>query len=324
MEWMKARSTKAGVAAALLAALWAAGAAAPPRERADRAGSTSKRSWRPRKITPPTPAEIARNRARAMAWYEKARKDVTAALHLVETKNFLIFSAWPRGSDRRVGEVCEKMHAHLRKQFLLPADQAIWAGKLPIYIFEKAEHFRKFSADVDGRKLDAAGGYLARRSDGFCHMVLNRVHSRMHFYGLLVHEAAHAFLARYETNAPIADWVNEGLAETMAAQLVPGCRAAKRYVDATAEAARTGADVSGVFEKVALEDFDYGIAQSLVRFLLARDRKSFVKFIKLMKVGMDDEDALRHAYGLSRRQLLEQWRKASRKALRRTRRSRSR
>ena len=272
-----------------------------------------------RKITPPTPAEAARNRATAMAWYRQARKDVTPALHLVESANFLVFSTWPRSADQRLREVCEKMHAHLRKQFAMPRSQSVWAGKLPVFIFSKVEDFKRFTDEVDRQKMSASGGYLMQRSDGFCYIVLNKVHSRTHFYGLLVHEATHAFLARYQTNGFLPVWLNEGLAETMSAQLVPGCGASWRYVHATGRALRGNRPVAGVFKEVRLGDFDYGVAQSLVRFLLARSRKDFVKLVRLLKAGVEEAEALKLAYGLTHRELVEEWRRASRKALRRTR-----
>jgi len=275
--------------------------------------------WAIHKITPASPEQIAAFRGQAMDWYHKAQKSFAPSLRLVETRNFLLVTTWPRKVDRRLRQVCETMYTHLRREFVLPRSQVVWAGKLPIFIFEKTDHFKRFSNEVDRRKSPNAGGYLAQRSDGFCYMVLNRVYSRTHFYGLLVHEGTHAFLARYRTDAPIVTWVNEGLAETMAAQLVPGCEAAERYVQATAEAVRRGKNVSGIFRDVRLKASDYGIAQSLVRFLIARDRKRFVHFIKLMKVGASDAAALKYAYGLSREELLAKWLEASKKALRRRR-----
>ncbi len=305
--------------ASVVLAVSCAGAPAAEKDPNTRPPAPPKRTpvLRIRKTTEPTEAEIARNRRQAMEWFHKARKEVVASLHLVETPHFLIFSAWSPANDRRLGRVCETMYTHLRKQFRLPAEKSVWAGKLPIYVFGKVEHFRKFTEEVDERNLSESGGYLSQRSDGFCYMVLNRVHSRTHFYGLLVHEGTHAFLARYLTNAYVVEWVNEGLAETISARLVPGCRAAKRYVEATKEAIRTGRDVRGVFDDVTLDDFDYGIAQSLVRFLLARDASAMIEFVKHMKHGADDAEALKKAYGFTPDQLVIEWRKAAAKALRR-------
>jgi hypothetical protein len=269
-----------------------------------------------RKCGPPTEAEIARNRNRAMAWFEKARKDFCPDLHMIETRDFLIFSAWPRKDDARLAESCQKMYAHLRRQFMLPRDQQVWAGKLPIYLLEDKQQYRRFTDEVDQRKSPDAGGYLSQQSDGFCHIVLNHVHSATYFYGLLVHEGTHAFLARYATTAALPTWLNEGLAETMAAQLVPECAAAGRYVSATREAIQRNLDASSLFRNVELTAQDYGLAQSLVRFLLARDRKAFVQFIKLLKVGTEEPEALWQAYGLTREELVRQWKAASQRALR--------
>ena len=303
-----------------IATFAALGLAAPALARPERAKRPSPQAApRIRKITPATEAQIAAFRTQAMAWHQKAQKDIVPALHLVETRNFLVFSAWSRKNDARLRQVCETMYTHLRRQFALPRNQPVWAGKLPIFLFHEVRHFRRFTNEVDGRKAPGSGGYLSQRSDGFCYIVLNRAYSSTHFYGLLVHEGTHAFLARYRTDAPLVPWVNEGLAETMAARLVPGCEAATRYTQATAEAVRGNRDVSGIFRGVRLSEFDYGIAQSLVRFLIARDRKRFINFVKLLKVGASDEEALRHAYGLTRKELLAEWRRASKKALGRKR-----
>jgi hypothetical protein len=268
-----------------------------------------------RKVTPASEAEIARNRNVAMAWFEKARKDICPEMHLVETRDFLIFSTWPHKDDAKLADSCEKMHAHLRQQFMMPRDQQVWAGKLPIYLLEDKQQYHRFTDEVDQRKSPEAGGYLSQQSDGFCHMVLNHVHSATYFYGLLVHEGTHAFLARYATTAALPTWLNEGLAEAMAAQLVPGCTAAARYLSATRAAVLRDIDPSPLFKTVELNELDYGLAQSLVRFLLARDRKAFIQLIKLLKVGTEESEALSRAYGLTREELVRQWKAASQRAV---------
>jgi hypothetical protein len=291
--------------------------AAAPRPRATRKRPPAEQgqdAWPIRKITRAAPAEVAANRKRVMGWYARARKEISPRLHLLETRNFLIFSAWGRQSDKRLGQVCETMYRHLRRQFALPAGQQVWAGKLPIFIFDQKDHFARFTNEVDERRMASAGGYVAQWADGLCYMVLNRARDETYFYGLLVHEGTHAFLARYGTDAPLPGWVNEGLAEAMSAWLVPGCRAAQRHVDATRQALRKRKKVERLFEEVRLEDFDYGVAQGLVRYLVARDRRAFVRFIKLMKLGVDDGEALKQAYGLSRQQFVAQWTASSRTA----------
>jgi len=319
------RTILMGLALVVVAGGAEAGRRPPKRKRTSPAPALPPTAHRPaapmaiRKIAPPTAAEIARNRATAMAWYEQARRDINADLHLVEGPNFLIFSAWPRGADARLREVCETMYTHLREKLAMPRAQPVWAGKLPVFTFEKVEDFRRFCGLVGEAGMRESGGFTMQRADGFCYVALNKVHTRTHFYGLLVHEGTHAFLARYHTNGFLPEWVNEGLAELMSAELVPSCAAGARYVSATAEALRRGRDVSGIFREVTLGDFEYGVAQSLVRFLLARSGSDFVKFLKLLKIGMDPSEALEKSYGLTGEQLQAEWKLASRQALRRTR-----
>ena len=268
-----------------------------------------------RRAVPFTAREIARNRATAMGWFQRARKEINPSLHLAESANFLIFSTWPRAGDKRLREVCETMHSHLRKQFAMPEGRNVWAGKLPVYVFTEVEDFQRFCKMVGEADMRESGGFVVNRADGFCYIALNRTRSKTHFYGLLVHEGTHAFLARVPTGGFLPDWVNEGLAETMAAQLVPGCKAARRYVQATGQALRRDRDISGIFQQVKLEDFDYGVAQSLVRFLLSRGGRRFIELVKLLKLGTDEAEALERTYGLTHEQLVAEWRQASRKAL---------
>ncbi len=205
-----------------------------------------------------------------------------------------------------------------KRQFALGAGENIWAGKCPIYVFDEVEHFRKFSTDVVKLpEFASAGGFHHQRGDGFCIIVMNRVPSRRAFHEVLVHEATHAFLGRYLTNRAIVEWVNEGLAETMASRLVPGASAARRYVDATREAVKKDRNVSHVFRDVRLEAFDYGVVQSLVRYLIARDRLAFVEFIRRMKAGRPEPDALAETYGLTHAALVRDWKQAAKRAPRR-------
>jgi hypothetical protein len=271
-----------------------------------------------RKFRPATPAQVAANRRLAMAWFEQA-KAFAPSLHLVETPHFLIFSAAPVRSDARLGGLAETMYAALARQFAIRPQRGIWAGKCPIYVLASAEQYRRFTDEVDRRKLPDAAGYHSQRSDGFCYIVLNRVGGATSFQALLVHEGTHAFLGRYLTNRPIVAWVNEGLAEMMAARLVPASDAARRYVDATRQAVREKRDVTPIFREVRLKRYDYGLAQSLVRFLIARDRGAFGRFIRRMKEGAREAEALQAAYGLTHDQLRDEWLKAASKAIRRAR-----
>ena len=264
-----------------------------------------------RKFMPVTKEEIQANRKLAQDWADKAKQTVVKSMHLIETDHFLIYSAWSRSNDAALKRICEKLYSALCKQFAIPRRQNIWAGKCPIYVFWEREHYLKFCKDVDGAgkrspRLLGAAGYSSQRGS-FTYVVLNRVRSKQWFYELLVHESTHAFLARYLTNRHVIAWVNEGLAEYMAATLVPRSYASRKYVSATKEAVKNKRSVAHVFKNVTLNAFDYGIAQSFVRYLIHRNRKAFIRFVGLLKQGRSDEQALQEAYGLSREQFLKAW-----------------
>ncbi len=273
----------------------------------------------PAKFTKVSQAQVDANHAKAAAWAEEAKKSVTDKIHLVETDHFLIYSAWRKSNDDDLARICEKMYEAMCKKFDIPKGQNIWAGKLPIYVFWESSHYKKFVTEVDkaglrSPKLLKAGGYNSQQG-AFSYIVLNKAHSKTWFFNLLVHEASHAFLGRYISNRHVPTWANEGIAELMAAQLVPSGTSAKRYGDATRRAIRERIDVSRIFQDVPLDGFWYGIAQSLVRYMIHRDRSGFIQFVKLYKQGKSEADALREAMGLTHEELLKAWYKSAARGL---------
>ncbi len=267
-----------------------------------------------RKFAPATPAQIKAHRAKAEDWARRT-KAFTPTLHRVETAHFLIYSAWRRSNDKPLGEVCEKTYAALCRQFDVAGSASVWSGKCPVYVFWEREPFERFCTEVYKKGEPKASGYCGWEGDGFVFIAMGPCRSRRWFYEVLVHEATHGFLSRYLTNRNVPSWVHEGLADYMAATLVTGAWAGKRYIIATKQAVRNEKPVAGVFEKVGLNTFDYGIAQSFVRFLIARDRAGFVRFIRLMKEGQSEAAAMKEAFGWTRQQFLREWRRAAARAV---------
>ncbi len=265
---------------------------------------------------PTTQAQIDANHRTAEEWFAQARKNFAPSLHLVETPNFLIYSAWDKKFDDDLAKLCESMYKAMRQRFNMPGKKSVWAGKLPIYVFWEAEHFRRFCTEVDqvGQRsphMLKAGGYHSSRGS-LRYIVLNRAPTQTEFRALLVHEASHAFISRYISNRHVSSWANEGIAELMAAQLVDGSSARTRYIDATRTAIKNKVDIRPIFNGVPLDGFWYGIAQSLVRYMIHRDKEGFIQFIKLYKAGKSEADALKEAMGLTHDELAKAWLKSVR------------
>ena len=271
------------------------------------------------KYRTPTALEIQRNRSQAMAWAETARRTIVPTMHLVESEHFLIFSAWNPSNDRPLRNVCEDMYAKLSQQFNVAPTESVWIGKCPIYVFWKTQDFKRFAAQVDRtsrRNADVshAAGYHASRGR-FAHIVLNgandfgrtRELAIQRFYEVLVHEGTHAFMNRYLTGRSIPVWVEEGLADFMAATLVPQSDANSKYLQATRHALASGRDVSRILDKKHLSYLDYGVAHSLVRHMISGNSPAFLRFVVLMKQGNGEAYALREAFGATRNDLLRNW-----------------
>ena len=210
-----------------------------------------------------------------------------------------------------MSDITEKLYTALCAQFDIPAGQNIWAGKCGLYVFWEADHFKKFAHDVDENgPMTGASAYCAFRGDGFCYIVLGPARRKDWFYEMLVHESTHAFLGRYLTNHNLPTWVHEGLADYMAATLVPGAWANQKLAEASRQVVRERLDVTHVFKEVGTNSFDYGVAQGLTRFLIARDRKGYIRFITLMKEGTSEDDALKEAFSLTHETLVRDWLKS--------------
>jgi hypothetical protein len=275
-----------------------------------------------RKYTCPSPALVGANLRRAEAWRDKAAT-ITANVHLIETEHFLIYSAWPKSDDRALFGIYERLYKKLCKQFDIPDEENIWAGKLPVYAFWEKADYMKFAMETCGMSpamAQGSAGFAGKRGP-FSFVVLGPVYedggskqrARKWFFELLTHESTHAFLGRYINDRHVISWVNEGIAETTAATLVPRSQASRKLKHAHRQMkSRDPRSLQDMLraDHIPLDPFFYGCAQSLVRFLIERDREKFIEFVELIKDGKSDEQALKQIYGWDQRQLLALWARA--------------
>ena len=272
------------------------------------------------KYQKPTLQQALTNRGLAFQMAEDTQRKIVGTMHPVETGHFLIFSAWNWSNDASLGDLCERMYQMLSQQFQVPAQEQVWIGKCPIYLFWDPAHYDRFISEIDqSRILDPAtahaNGYHATRGR-FSYIVINGVskfgrtadQAKIEFYHVLVHEGTHAFLDRYVSGRPLPVWVEEGLADFIAASLVPQSEVNRKYVTATRSALHNLETVNLLLEKKSdLTPAEYGLAQSLVRTLVNQDRNAMVRFLELMKEGKSEETALTESYHVSRREFVRAW-----------------
>ena len=263
-----------------------------------------------------TVEQIRANVAKSAELGEKM-KEIAPKTHLVETEHFWIYSEWPKSDDRALAAVYEKLYKALCKQFDIPADENIWVGKLPVFAFWEKAHYDTFSVSVIKHERGTmAAGYAGHRGP-FSFVVLGPVKGGRSksrainwFFELLCHESTHAFVSRYQTMRSIPNWLNEGIAETMSSSLLKKTAAEYRLKMAHKMIkAKQVPDVAQIFtaEHIPLEGPYYGAAQSVVRYLIATDRKKFIALVQAIKNGTAAEQALQDNYGMDYAQLYRNW-----------------
>jgi len=264
-----------------------------------------------RKLRRATEEQIQANRERTEEMGAVLR-ELDPSIRVLETPHYTVYSCWSPRSDAGLKRIVERVHRALCEQSDIPVAGGIYAGKCPIYILADGEQFAAFARRLHGDDVPAWAGAYQGQEGEFSWMVLQSLTDERRFIEVLVHEATHSFLGRYLTNRPVPRWANEGLAEMMAARMVPGCEASRHHANAAREVVTGRLDMSDTFDgfgvgsdrRVALH---YGVAQSLVRFMVLKDRKAFVRYVTLVKGGAGDAQALQEAYGMTRRDLLQQW-----------------
>lgn len=263
---------------------------------------------------------IAHKTIEALAARAQAVPGLSTGMHVVESPHFTIYSWFPEAQDKSIQESMEQLYRMLSRAFDVNKDETVWVGKCGVFMLTSQERFANFVANVDHMdpRMAKAAGYC-RYCSNWAYLVLNMPSSKGDVEGYrltLTHEGTHGFLSRYVSDNRIPVWLNEGIADAMADSLVPSNRLKGRLKDATREALKGQMDAKRVFDGVALNQFDYGIAQSWVQFLLAKNHKGFLKFLTLIKQGKSEADALKECYKWDRDQMYEAWRTAAARSIR--------
>ena len=127
------------------------------------------------------------------------------------------------------------------------------------------------------------------------------------FGQMLVHETSHGFIHRYKTKAQLPNWVDEGMADLIGAEMVPASTAVKnRELKAIQQLAQQRS-LGGMLKAERIEGWQYGVASNLNRFLLQSNRQNYVRFIEALKDGMKWEEALKDAYRATPEELLAEY-----------------
>jgi hypothetical protein len=245
-----------------------------------------------------SPEFMARSVEELKAFAEKTQQTLQLRLALHETDHFLFYS--DLGGDESVfwARQLEDMYDRLCHMFDLDNEKNIFRGKCLIVVFRKKEDYQRFQREMHQTDPGPSSGMCHGYGNGFVHVAFYRQPDKWDFAHLLVHESVHAFLHRYRSPVHIPSWANEGLAETIAAALVPKSRINELRVAHAEKELRQRNNLGQMFEANQIEGWQYGPARLLTEFMIAQDKKRYANFINGIKDGKTWRESLTEIYGV--------------------------
>jgi len=243
----------------------------------------------------------ADEQAKALQELETFAADTKKAMNLElsrqETDYFLIYSDLKSTEAKKSAELLDRMYLKLAELFATGKGVNIWRGKALVFVFKESKDYKRFQGLMHKTDPGGAFGMCHNFPNGEVHIAFYRQPDEKAFTHVLVHESVHGFLHRFRTPASVPSWINEGLAETVAMELVPRHFSPDDDLAATKAAAKTGVEshgtsLGGMFDAKPIDDWQYPVAQSITEFLIRRNRRGYVSFIVAIKDGMSWPDAL--------------------------------
>ncbi|NOS98994.1 MAG: hypothetical protein HOP29_00010 [Phycisphaerales bacterium] len=249
---------------------------------------------------------------------ERLRARVGTDIRLLETARFLIWTDWAKSEHADLERWCEQMYAVVAERFGLRADASVFAGKCPVFCLRSKKRFGEVAGALDRYDVSNALGYTISEPNGHVHVVVCRLGGseagRDVFASTLVHELSHAFLHRYRSARRVPLWLNEGLANVVAEDVL-GDRCFNAEAAEAGARAFAGRDLAlgeGFWKADSLDARYYPIAHSVVAYLIGRDGDAFRGLVDDVKKGVAPADALNARFGMSYDGLESAWRGAHR------------
>lgn len=229
-----------------------------------------------------------------------------ANMALYETENFLFFSNIP---PQQVGPYVvslDAMHELMCKTYGIKSGAPVWKGKGVVLAFLDRADFLTFEQTFMRVNPEGAYGICHSKGDGTSVIACYRGDRPEDFGKMMVHETSHGFVHRYNTLAHLPSWLNEGMAEVIGEKVVPKSTSVSRREIAALDRMKKTRNLGGNYftQDQNIEAWQYGVASSMSKFMMAASGNAFVKFIDGIKEGMPWEESLKAHYNATPEQLV--------------------
>lgn len=228
----------------------------------------------------------------------------------VETDRFVLAGDLPLADLERLAAGLDRMYSRVSGMLAVPEGVNLFWGKAAILCFERQETFRMVEA--------AAFNHHAPASlRGICHVrgpkvtiSVYRGTDEQEFASTLVHETLHGLMHRYATPVRLPEWANEGFAEWVARECVPGSRVDAVRRPPGLRFLRQGGDPAQVLSMDSSDGswpgpdaVGYSVGYLLVDLMIADRPSRFGAWAKAVKGGKPWRQALAEDFGVDAGQL---------------------
>jgi hypothetical protein len=227
-------------------------------------------------------------------------------LRLYETQYYLFLSDFPPQVANEYTSCLDKMHEQLCHAYGIKNKDGVWLGKLPVIAFTNGLAFVQFeqaffNLTVDPSKIQ---GLSHNSPTGDVVVSCHAGRDPNYFAAVLVHEATHGFNHRFKSAIQYPNWLDEGMADWTAMNVVHNNRLVVQKIKVGVAKAKQQRNLGGnFFTAQNIEAWQYGIASSMIDFMLKSDPKAFRNLLVGIKSGEKWQDALRKYYHVTPEQL---------------------
>ena len=239
------------------------------------------------------------------AFMQDAQQELNHRLRLHETDYFLFYSdLHPKEAERWAG-LLDKMYRRLAELFAVEDNRNIFRGKAVVVVFRRAVDYHRFQSVVHHTQSTGSAGMCHGFGDGHVHIAFYRQDNDWLFAHILVHEAVHGFVHRYRSPIHVPSWVNEGLAEYIATQLVPQARVRQQRLKTAQEYLRHFRSFGGMFHAPHIQGWHYGVALDFTEYMIGQSKRRYADFVDGIKDGLTWEESLVQRYGVNVHRLID-------------------
>ncbi len=219
---------------------------------------------------------------------------------LHETPLFLFYTDVPVASLTPAIANLDHMYRTLSQKLGIAEGTNIWQGKAIILIFSNWDHFARFEKTVMENTVSEYFMSIHHTMwDGDVITASAIGDDPDEFSRLLIQNVARSYMFRYRSNVYPPDWVAEGIAFWVAANVTDGKSLRDRQVR-DADAVRIKGRLGGFFDEEHMnEGWHWGVAASIVELMLKNDAQAFRQFVLGLKEGQTWQESLQDSYGLS-------------------------